>query len=89
MKKQITRISVIQTSKVVALMYALISLLYTVLGLFMVIFGSGAIRAAGVLYIFMPVIMIIFGFLFMLLFCWIYNVVAGWVGGVEFNVEEK
>jgi hypothetical protein len=89
MKKQITRISVIQTSKVVALMYALISLLYTVMGLFMVIFGSGAIRAAGILYVLMPIIMVTFGFLFMMLFCWIYNVVAGWVGGVEFTVEEK
>jgi len=89
MKKQITHISVLQTSKVVALMYALMSLLYTVIGLFMVAFCSGPLRVAGFLYIFMPIIMVTFGFLFMMLFCWLYNVVAGWVGGIEVNVEEK
>ena len=89
MKKQITHISVIQTSKVVALMYALMSLLYTIIGIFMVAFCTGPLRAAGIFYILMPVIMVTVGFLFMLLFCWLYNVVAGWVGGIEVNVEEK
>jgi hypothetical protein len=89
MKKQITRISVVQTSKVVALLYAIISLIYTIIGAFMVAFGSKGIKAMGMVYVFMPIIMLILGFLMMLLFCWLYNVVAKWVGGIEVTIEQK
>lgn len=88
MKKQITRVSVLQTSKVVTILYALMSLLYSVIGLFMVLFGSGEIRVMGFIYLFMPVLMAVLGFIMMLLCCWLYNVVAKWVGGVEFTVAD-
>ncbi len=89
MTKQITHISVFQTSKVIAVLYALISVLYTLIGIPMFIFSHGPLRVAALLYIFMPVIMLVFGFLFMALFCWLYNVVAKWVGGVEVTVQDK
>lgn len=89
MKKQITRISVLQTSKVVALFYSLVSLIYTIIGIFMVALGSGQMKIVGIIYILMPVIAITAGFVMMLICCWLYNVVAKWVGGVEFTVEEK
>jgi hypothetical protein len=54
----------------------------------MVAFGSGPIKAMGAIDIFMPILMGIIGFLMMLLCCWLYNVVAKWVGGIEFTVEE-
>ena len=88
MKKQIKRVSVLQTSKVIAIFYVLISLIYSLIGALMVAFGSGQIKMMGTFYIFMPLIMGIFGFLMMLLCCWLYNVVAKWVGGIEFTVEE-
>jgi hypothetical protein len=89
MKKQITRISVVQTSKVVALLYAIMSLLYTIIGVFMVVFGSHKVKMLGMVYVFMPILMLALGFLLTLLGCWLYNVVAKWVGGIEFTVEEK
>lgn len=89
MKKQITHISVVQTSKVVALLYAVVSLIYTIIGVFMVAFGSKGIKAMGLVYVFMPIIMMIIGFLMMLLFCWLYNVIAKRVGGIEVTVEDK
>ena len=89
MKKQITHISVVQTSKVVALLYAIMSLIYTIIGVFMVAFGSKPIKIMGMVYVFMPILMLILGFLLMLLCCWLYNVVAKRVGGIEFTVEEK
>jgi len=89
MKKQITHISVLQTSKVVALLYGLISLIYSIIGIFMVILGSGQVRIMGIIYIALPVIMLILGFFTMLLCCWIYNIVAKWVGGIEFTIEDK
>lgn len=88
MKKQIKSISILQTSKVIALFYVLISLIYSFIGVLMVAFGSGPIKAMGAIYIFMPLLMGIIGFLMMLLCCWLYNVVAKWVGGIEFTVEE-
>ena len=89
MKKQITRISVVQTSKVVALFYALMSLIYTIIGVFMVALGSGQLKIIGIIYILMPVIAITAGFVMMLICCWLYNVVAKWVGGIEVTVEDK
>ncbi len=89
MKKQITHISVVQTSKVLALLYTLISLIYTFVGIPMAIFGSGKVRLVGIVYIFMPVVMLVIGFVMLLLCCWLYNVVANWVGGIEVTVEDK
>jgi hypothetical protein len=89
MKKQITRLSAVQTAKVTALVYAIFSLLYTIIGVFMVLLGSGEFRWIGLAYIFIPIPIIIFGFLFTLLFCAIYNLVAGWVGGIEFELTDE
>jgi len=89
MSKQITRVAVLQNSKVIALLYTLMSLIYTVIGVFMLVLGSGEIKFLAIFYIIMPVFTLIFGFLMMLLCCWLYNVVAGWVGGIEVTVEEK
>ena len=87
MKKQIKSVSILQTSKVIALFYVLISLIYSFIGVLMVAFGSVPMKAMGVVYILMPLLMGGFGFLMMLLCCWLYNVIAKWVGGVEFTVE--
>ena len=89
MKKQITHVSVVQTGKVVAIFYALFSLIYTIVGIFLVGLGSSEMKIMGMVYVFMPVIMLTVGFLVMMLCCWLYNVVANWVGGVEITVEEK
>lgn len=89
MKKQITCISVVQTSKVVTIFYALFTLIYTIIGIFMLALGSGQLKIMGIIYVVMPVIMLIIGFPVMLLCCWLYNVVVKWVGGIEFTVEEK
>jgi hypothetical protein len=35
-----------------------------------------------------PVIYAIFGFIFTVLFCWIYSTVAKFVGGIEFILED-
>ena len=47
MTKQITRISVLQTSKVVAVLYALIALLYTLMGIPMIVFGKASSKSSG------------------------------------------
>ena len=88
MKKQISRISVAQTSKVAALLYVIFSLLYTLIGILMVAFGGSPMKVVGFIYIFMPVLAGTLGYLFAALGCWLYNVVAKKVGGVEFEVTD-
>jgi hypothetical protein len=50
-------------------------------GLFAALFGVGAI-------IFMPIIYGIMGFIMGLITAWLYNLVAGWVGGIEMEFEQ-
>lgn len=88
MKKQITRISPVQTGKVMALLYFLMSLPMV---LFMFIAYSHAPGPSpfmgGTLFL-MPVFYLVFGFVFTVVGAWVYNLVARWVGGIEFTTSE-
>lgn len=88
MKKQISRISVAQTSKIFAILYVVFGLIYSLIGIPMIIFGGSELKVMGFMYLFMPFIMGIFGFIFVALGCWVYNLVAGKFGGVEFEVKD-
>lgn len=89
MKKQITRISPLQTAKVMAVLYLVISVpLILLMSLAMLIgpgprppFFSGAL-------IIMPLVYALAGFAFSLAGAWIYNLVAGWIGGIEVTVSD-
>jgi len=84
MKKQIINVSSIQTAKVFALLYFVLSL--PLIG-FMAIsfsFAPGPKMPIGFLIVF-PFLYAIFGFIFTALSAWIYNLVAGWVGGIEYT----
>ena len=87
MKKQIKSISVWQTSKVVTILYVLIGLIYTAIGILMLIFSEEKAGGAGI-FLFMPVILALFGLIFVSLGCWLYNQVAKRFGGVEFDLED-
>ena len=87
MKKQISRISVAQTSKVTAILYVAFSLLYSLIGIPMIIFGGSEMKIMGFMYLFMPILMGLFGFIFVAFACWVYNLVANKFGGVEFEVK--
>jgi hypothetical protein len=87
MKRQIKRISVAQTSKVMAILYVIFSLLYSLIGIPMILFGGSQMKVMGYTYLFMPILAGIFGFIFVALGCWIYNLVAGKFGGVEFELK--
>ena len=88
MKKQITRISVLQSSKIMTALYVLFGFIYTLIGIPMVLFGNAELRVMGIVYCFMPVVLGIFGFLFFLLFAAAYNGLATWLGGVELELSE-
>jgi hypothetical protein len=87
MKKQLIRISVLQSSKIMTALYVLMGFIYTLIGIPMTIFGDGQVRLIGIIYVLMPVIMGIVGFVFFVIFAAVYNLLANWLGGVEVEVK--
>jgi hypothetical protein len=87
MKKQVIAISILQSSKISTALYVLMGFIYTLIGIPMIIFGSNQIRVIGAIYVFMPIIMGIFGFIFFVIFAAIYNLLASWLGGIEVEIK--
>jgi hypothetical protein len=87
MKKQIVRVSALQTSKVMAAMYFVISLPILALSAIPA-WLSGQGSTMWFMLILGPVLYTLFGFLFTLLGAWIYNLVAERIGGFEFTTAE-
>ena len=75
----------------IAVFGLIVGLIYGFLG---VIFGlvSGSIGIAGLgiaSIIFLPIMYGVFGFVIGALMAFLYNLVAGWVGGIEMEFEKK
>ena len=87
MKKQLIRISILQSSKIMTALYVLMGLIYTPIGIGMMIFGNPTIKKIGFFYTLGPIFMGIFGFVFFVIFAAIYNLLAKLLGG--FEVETK
>lgn len=87
MKKQLIRISVLQSSKIMAALYALMGFIYTLIGIPMVIFGGKPFKIIGTIYICGPILFGILGFVFFVIFAAVYNGLAKWLGGVEVVVK--
>jgi hypothetical protein len=87
MKKQVIRISVLQSSKIMTALYVVMGLIYTLVGIPMAVFGEEQVRLIGIIYVFMPVVMGIVGFVFFVIFAALYNLLAKRLGGVEVEVK--
>lgn len=89
MKKQIVRVSVLQSAKVAAALYLIISIPMCLLMLIPAMMGTGLGGGFSVaMLIVMPVMYTVFGFIFTLVAAWVYNLVAAQVGGFEFTTVE-
>ncbi len=86
MKKQISSISIHQTSKIFAVLYGLIGLLYSLLGVIMLF--SEKTRAGGIVFLLMPIIMAVTGYIGIAITAFVYNLVASRLGGIEFEVRD-
>lgn len=87
MKKQLVRISILQSSKIMTALYVLMGFIYTVIGIPMIIFGTGQIRILGIIYALGPILFGVIGFIFFVIFAAIYNLLAKWLGGFEVEVK--
>ena len=87
MRKRISKVAPVQLGKVFAILYALASI---PIALFMLLAGSlgGASGMPMWMVLAIPVVYLVFGFVFTLIAAWLYNLVAGWVGGVEYTTED-
>ena len=88
MKKQLISISILQSSKIMTALYVLMGFIYTLIGIPMIIFGGDKLRIVGIVYLFMPIVSGIFGFIFFVIFAAVYNALAAWLGGVEVEIKD-
>lgn len=88
MRKQIKSISPLQTAKVMAVLYFVISLpLILFMFISMSMLPGPRLPMSGMMLL-MPVMYLVFGYIFTLVGAWVYNLVAGWIGGIEFTTVE-
>jgi hypothetical protein len=93
MKKQLTYISPLRAGIVLEILYGLLGLILVPFLFLATIFGAksgGAPAAVGglVFAILIPVLYAVVGFIGGLISAAIYNLVAKWTGGLEFQVQE-
>jgi len=87
MKKQIVQVSILQSAKVMAALYFVISIPFALLMMIPAMLSPTPSLGIGML-VMMPIFYTLFGFLFSLLGAWIYNLVAARIGGFEFQTVE-
>src|SRR5258708_155005 len=100
MTKRLKRIAPVKFGIVLGIFYGLISLIivpFFLLGIIASSFAPATHQSAmeqgfttgiGLVFcIFLPLFYGIFGGLFGMLAAWLYNVIASWTGGIEFEVE--
>jgi uncharacterized protein involved in cysteine biosynthesis len=89
MKKQIVKVSILQSAKVAAVLYLVISIPMCLLMLIPAMMGGGMGGGFSVaMLIALPVMYTVFGFIFTVIGAWVYNLVAAQVGGFEFTTVE-
>jgi hypothetical protein len=85
MKTQIVHISKLQTSKVMAVLYLVISIPLMLMMSLPTLFMHQPVQWSMIWWV--PLLYAVFGFLFTFLGAWIYNGVAGMIGGIEFTIS--
>ena len=88
MAQRIRRFGVGQTAKVLGVLYTLIGIVLLPLFLIASMFAPDQTGFGIGVAIALPVIYGIAGFVFTAIACLIYNMVAGWVGGIEIEIDE-
>jgi hypothetical protein len=87
MAQRIRRFGIGQTAKVVAALYALLGLVFLPFFLLGSMFAPKETGLGAGFVIALPVIYGIMGFIFTAIGCAIYNFVAGFVGGIEVELD--
>lgn len=92
--KRIKKFGVLQTAKVAALLYTIVSAIFIIpFGFIAVIFSSvdypfSALGGGGILIFFLPLLYGFIGFITVAIGCSIYNLISDKIGGIEVEVED-
>lgn len=94
MNRRIVRIAPWQAGKVAAVLYFILGIVIAGLAALAIIFAPpnpapGQGPPGWGLVIAMPFLYALIGIVFVPAACWLYNLAAGWVGGIEVTVEER
>ena len=84
MKQRITRLSVLQTGKLLAILYAFIS----VIMLPFMLIGMAKSPGGGMM-LFMLLLYPVMGFVGGIIVAALYNLASGWIGGLEITVKTE
>ena len=87
MTKQLVRISILQSSKIMTALYVVMGFFYTLIGIPMIIFGGNKLRIIGIIYLLGPIFAGILGFVFFVIFAALYNLLARSLGGLEIEIK--
>jgi len=89
MKRQVTRLAIHQNAKVFAVLMTLTSaVIFVPIMLIGMMFSPQGQRPSFLMMVLMPVFYLVFTYLSTAVGAWLYNLVAGWVGGFEFDAED-
>jgi len=88
MTSRITRIGVLQTGKILALLYGVIGGIFAPFALLGGIFGEGGMLAGIIVAVVLIVMYPIMGFIGGVISAAIYNFAAGLIGGIEITLEQ-
>ncbi len=96
MKKQIKRLSPHQNGKVFGILMAVSSLVFLMPMFLMMSLTMPNVDQHGnpvdfpkFIFLIMPILYLIFGYVFTAIGCWIYNILVKYIGGIEFELVEK
>ena len=88
MAQRIRRFGVGQTAKMLGVLYALMGVVLIPIFLVATMYAPDATGYGMGVAIALPVIYGVIGFVFTAIGCAIYNLVAGWIGGIEVEIEQ-
>ena len=86
MQYRIRRFEVHATALTVAIIYFVLAIVFVPI-LYLASRGAQGEALPGFVYVIGPFVYAVVGYVFVAIACWLYNIVAGWVGGVALTLE--
>ena len=88
-RMRVRRFSVVQTANVAAILYlVLTAIIFIPVGLISGLVGGTIVgNFNGIFFVFAPIAYAVFGWIFVAIGCLVYNLCAGWIGGIEVTLE--
>jgi hypothetical protein len=86
MTQQVVRITPVQAGKVSAVMYGIMSVVFVPFFMLPGLLGAKNAFPVWLALLFIP-FYVIAGFVMTVVMAWLYNLIAGWVGGIEITLQ--